>query len=317
MYKIKQIPEDFMVWEIPKYDIDDNGEYAYFWLRKKNLNTVDAIKKIAFKLKIPIKNVGFAGNKDKNAVTEQVISIRGIKKERIEGVNFPGMEITYIGQGIKPISLGDLEGNRFRITVRDLKDKYFVKSLNKIPNFFGEQRFSKNNIGIGKALVLKNFKKAVDLIDLRYVKEYLDDNLGDYVGALRQIPLKLRRLYIHSYQSFLWNKSIEEFLKTKPFKNEKIPLIGFGIELENNKVSSIIRKIMSKEGIVQRDFVISQIPELSSEGAVRDLFIKPGNLKVIKGMDEINKERQKAVVCFTLPKGSYATVVISYLFENQ
>jgi len=317
MYKIKQIPEDFMVWELPTYDIASEGDYAYFWLRKKNYNTLDAIKQIAVNLKIPLKNVGFAGNKDRAAITEQVVSIRAIKEERVTKLKLKDIELSFIGNGEKPISLGDLEGNRFRITVRDINKKFLSKNTSKIPNFFGEQRFSKSNADIGKALVLKNFKKAVDLIDQTYVKEYIEENTGDFAGALRQMPLKLRRMFVHSYQSLLWNKVVEEYLKTKPFRNEKISLVGFGTTLNNDKISGLIRTVMNKECITSRDFVISQIPEISSEGGERDLFVSPENFKIDFEKDELNKYKEKAIVSFTLPKGCYATVVIDYLFGPQ
>ena len=74
MYKIKQIPEDFIVKEINDIILNNDGKYSYFLLKKKNYNTLNAIKAIAKKLKINEKDIGFAGNKDKEAVTKQTIS---------------------------------------------------------------------------------------------------------------------------------------------------------------------------------------------------------------------------------------------------
>ena len=278
---------------------------------------IDAILKIARNLNIPVKNIGFAGAKDKTAITEQVISIRAIPRKRVERLSFEDIELTYIGQGNKPISLGDLKANRFRITVRNLEKRFFIKRADRIPNLFGPQRFSKNNAEIGKFLVQKNFKKAVDLIDQEIVKEYMSENLGDFIGALRQLSLKLRKLYIHSYQSQIWNETVEEYMKEKPFKSELIPIVGFQTQLKHNKVCNIIRKLMNREGITQRDFIIPQIPEISSEGSDRELYIQPENFRVTKDQDELNKGKEKAILSFTLPKGSYATVIVEYLFSNS
>ena len=121
------------------------------------------------------------------------------------------------------------------------------KSTQKIPNLFGPQRFSKNNIEIGRYLVKKNFKKAIDLMDHRTIDEFLEDNPGNFIGAIRTLPLKTRKIYIHAYQSFLWNKTVEEYLKTFPHKNELIPIIGFGTEIKNEKISEIIEKILQQE----------------------------------------------------------------------
>lgn len=318
MYIIKQIPEDFLVWEIPRIKKEKEGDYAYFWLRKRDYNTIDAVKMISEKLKLPMKNIGFAGTKDKMAITEQVISIRGINAERAKAIceklSFKNIELSYISQGKKPVSLGDLKGNKFKITVRNLPEKLEIKNIDKIPNFFGPQRFSENNAEIGRAIVKKNFKKAFDMINQSYVKEYLEEHPGDFIGAIRQIPLRLRRMYVNAYQSFLWNKTAEAYLKTDYSEKKMIHLIGFATELKDNAVDEIEKDIMEEEGIILRDFIIPQMPELSSEGGERELFAAVENFDIKYETDELNKDKYKAAVSFLLPKGSYATAVIETLF---
>ncbi len=327
MYIIKQLPEDFVVKEIASLKIKDSGTYSYFILKKRDYTTYKALKIISDKLRKPIKHFGFAGNKDKIAVTQQLISI---KNTNINNFKFKGIELKYLGKNNNPVSLGDLEGNEFIISIRNLNQNEIEKVEKRIrhklsiPNYFGEQRFSKHNYLIGKAIIKRDLKKALDLI-LRHegeiekpVKEYIKKEKKDYVGALRKINKKLLRLYIHSYQSYLWNKTAEEYITlTKTKKNTKIPIIGFGLEkIEDNKLSTIITNIMKKEDITNRDFIISQVPELSSEGNDRDLFLGMSNIKIIKtDKDELNKNKQKMILSFSLKKGSYATEVIKYLFS--
>ncbi len=316
MYKIKQVPEDFVVKEIPDYILGEKGEYSYFLLKKRNYTTIDAISKIANKLRIPLKFIGFAGNKDKAAITEQLISIKNLKVIDISKLNLKDLVLEFIGKGKKPISLGNLKGNQFKIIVRNLATKRTpTKSIERIPNLFGPQRFSKNNIEIGRYLVKKNFKKAIDLMEHRKVEEFLEDNPGNFIGAIRTLPLKLRKIYIHAYQSFLWNKTIEEYLKTFPHKNELVPIIGFGTDITNNKIKEITIEILHEEDINQRDFIIPQMPELSEEGSERSLFVKPENLIINIEEDELNKNKFKAIVKFKLQKASYATVVIDFIFK--
>lgn len=317
MYEIKQRPEDFVVNEIPSYEIDEKGEYRYFWMKKKNYNTMTALRVIADKLNVHLKNIGFAGTKDKKAITKQVISIRYMKPEKVKRLeSVKNISLEYIGNGKKPISLGDLEGNIFKIVVRNLDSKEIkVRSIKKIPNYFGPQRFSKNNAKIGKAIIEKNFQKAVKLIDNKEVHDYISFNPGDFAGALRMLPLKQRKLYVHAYQSLLWNMTAKEYVKTMPYKNEAIPIIGFGTKIENNPVGEIIKSILAKEKVTKRDFIIKQIPELSSEGTERDLFIGIEKVRVHMDNDELNKNKVKAELEFTLPKGSYATTVIDFLFN--
>ena len=317
MYKIKQVPKDFFVREIPIYSLDEEGDYSYFTLHKENISTIDAVSILAKKLSIPLKRIGYAGNKDKVAITEQIISIKDVEANAIGKVNLP-FRLEFIGKGVNPISLGDLEGNYFRIVVRNLSmSRIKMSYLERIPNYFGTQRFSEKNIEIGKAILMRNFGKAVELIDQREVKEYLELHTGDFIGAIRVLPLKLRKMYIHAYQSWVWNLTVEVYLKRKLLKNEKIPIVGFGTELGKDKISVIIKKILKKEGVGLRDFVIKQFPELSSEGSSRDLFMNVKDFKIISIQeDDLNKGKFKAMVSFSLNPGSYATVLIDNLFKN-
>ena len=107
MFKIKQIPQDFIVKEISKLNSVNNGEYAFYCLKKINFTTVDALIALSRKFKVPLKNFGFAGNKDKNAVTEQFISIfRGSKV--YEKIKLKNIELKYIANGKEQISLGGM-----------------------------------------------------------------------------------------------------------------------------------------------------------------------------------------------------------------
>ena len=317
-YTIKQIPEDFFVKEMPSYELDENGRYCYFILEKRDYDTMKAVELIANWLKIPVKWIGFAGTKDKIAVTQQVCSAYGTSKEALERIKYKDIRITYLGKGKKPVSLGDLYGNSFIIVVRNLSKIVKLKEFyaRQIQNYFGEQRFSESNVEIGRSIIKRNFQKAVEMISQKEVRYYLEDNPGNFAGALRQIPLKIRKMYVHAYQSYIWNIAAKERMKTNMTTNEKIPIIGFGTELKDDAVGKIIRKIMFDEKITTRDFVIQQIPELSSEGAERDLFVMPQDFSASEPEeDELNEGKYKITLQFTLPKGCYATVVIEQMFS--
>lgn len=295
MYKIKQKPEDFVVNEITNIKLKKKGNFSIFLLKKKDYTTERAVQTIANKLNIPRKFIGYAGNKDKVAITTQYISIKNAKIKELE---LKDIRLDFKGYLDKPILLGDLEGNEFIIKVMTNKTP---KKITKMINYFGEQRFSKNNKEIGKLIVKRDFKRAVDLIiknNEEQVKEYLSKNPTDYIGALRRIPLKILKLYVHSYQSYLWNEmAVESNVKT-------LPIIGFGTKITEN-----IKGILEKEGITTRDFIIKQIPELSSEGVERNLFVRIKNLK-------IEKIKKGYIIRFILPKGSYATETIKQIFPE-
>lgn len=313
MFRIKQLPDDFVVNEMTNVKISDKGRYCYFWLKKKDFTTEDAITAISYYFKIPRKRFGYAGSKDKNAVARQLCSVLG----RIRDRKLESIEIEVAGYGNEPVCLGDLEGNEFVITVRDTAEK--PKRISRIINFFDEQRFGRNNAGIGLAVVKRDFKKAVELVsDSSYYKkqlaDYLTKNRNDYVNALRLVPKKIRVMYVHALQSKIWNETAERFANTK--KNITIPIIGFATEIKDKKIGSITDKILSSYNINSRDFIIREMPELSSEGSERQLFAAVKNLKVggLEG-DELNAGRKKCIVSFSLQKGSYATLVIKGMFS--
>ena len=300
--KIKQIPEDFIVRERIKLDFS-NGKYSYFKLNKKRWNTLDAVKEIANRLGMGIDRFGFAGNKDRQAVSEQAISIYDISKERIDGIKIKDIELKYLGSGNKRINLGDLEGNDFIVTVRDLKKKVKVKKI-KIKNFYDEQRFgiNENNHLVGKAIVKKDFKMTCQLLSIE-----VEGN--NYLNALRNTSKRMLRFYIHAYQSYLFNEVLKKVSNSK-----KLPVPGFLTKFRDKRLEKKYSDILKKEGVALRDFIIAPYKEISSEGGDRDAFVTLTKLKVRWDKDELNKGKWKAIASFSLGKGQYATAVVKALF---
>ncbi|MBW3004395.1 tRNA pseudouridine(13) synthase TruD [Candidatus Woesearchaeota archaeon] len=312
MYRIKEKPEDFAVKEISIIKPGEKGKYTYFLLKKKNYNTIRALEHVASALHTNPKKFGFAGNKDKIAVTEQTCSVPEINKDRLEKVELRDIELKFLGKGTEPISLGDLEGNKFDIVVRNIDKKPAAKT--EFVNYFGEQRFGQANAPIGKAIVQKDFEKAVKLMledkgpEQIKVRDYIQKNPTNFVGALKILPFKLLKIYIHAYQSWIWNKVVE-----KTEKKGELPLVGFGTIIDN----SVLADFLAEEGIEPRDFIIKEIPELSSEGDEREILAEAKDLKIGKlEEDELNKSKKKVLIKFTLSKGSYATEFLKQLFQN-
>ncbi len=319
MHQIKQFPEDFYVKELINLNIS-NGNYAYFLLRKKNLTTLNALELISRKSKINLDNFGYAGNKDKNALTEQYISIlRGNKN--LENLKINNIELKFLGYGKKRINLGDNIGNEFVIIIRNLDKKQ--DKIDFIINYFDEQRFSKNNVLIGKNLIKRNFKEVCRLLSL---------NQENPVNSLNALNKKMLRFYLHSYQSYLFNKAISLYLKNKyknyrksnyslgefvfidKKENLKFPLISFDAKF-NNK-SNVYLKILNEENIKLNEFLIKELPFLIEETSYRDVFADVKNFKTLSyEKDELNDGKFKQIIKFILPKGSYATILVKQMFK--
>jgi len=278
---LKEKPEDFCVKEVIDLKLG-KGNYTYFILKKTNWNTMDAINKIAYRLHIKTKRFGFAGFKDKRAITEQYVSVKNIDAKRLEGLKIKDIEIEVVGKGKEKIRLGDLKGNEFKIRVKGKKIK---KKLNWIVNYYGEQRFGSETYNFGREVLKgKVFKKE----------------------------RRLLLLYVNSVQSFIWNKAVEKYIgskfpKKEP-KNIKIPLVGYETKIEDETLKKIIYKIMEKEKLNFSDFRIIGCPELSLKGNERDMIVKVKRFRA-----KIDDE--DTILSFELPKGSYATMVVEQLIS--
>ena len=117
----------------------------------------------------------------------------------------------------------------------------------------------------------------------------------------------------------MFNKIVKQYLKDSAggIKNIKVPIIGFNFELssvKNKKLKVIAKKVLEDEKISPRDFIIHQMPELTSEGGFRDLFFQVEGFKILEiGSDDLNENRQKIRLSFILPKSCYATVAVEHL----
>jgi len=324
MYLIKEIPEDFVVEEIPKdLNIIEKGDYCYFLLEKRNRNTADAVAEIARKLGKRSRELHVAGNKDKVAISKQYVSGFRVKKEQMERLKIANCKLTFVGYGDARLKLGQLLGNKFTLIVRGLEKE--GKAASFIENYFDEQRFSGRNALLGRALVKKEFRKFCFMLRLKW-KE------GDYVNAIRTISKKRLIFYVNAYQSWLWNNAVKKYLDAhlqeswkvdysmgelvfsdEMLENVDVPIIGYNGEL--GEFEEIYGKLLEEEKLKQRDFLIKELPELISEGTTRKLYAEVKDFDVRYGKDERHKGKKKAVVNFTLQPGSYATMVVKKMFS--
>ena len=322
---IKEIPEDFVVNEVIDLKLTKEiNNYTIFKLTKKNWDAFKIIESLAKALIIKSKLIGFAGNKDKQAITSQYISFFKIPRERIENIKINDVKLEFQGYSVERINLGDLKGNSFVIVVRDLINKKDLPNKIYLENYFDDQRFgNKHNTHlVGKALVKKDFKTACLLLNLQTKN-------NDYIGALRSQQRRLLRFYLSSYQSLIFNKILSKYLENiehyqleyslgklnftdSKNKKIKIPLIGFDVKL-TKEIKPIAEGILKEEGVSIQDFLIRSLPELVTESAYRPAFLEVKDIKYKFDNDELHKDKLKCTVTFSLTKGAYATLLIKKL----
>lgn len=352
-YALKLLPEDFVVVEkslvflSEKFDFG-NGNYSCFYLKKRNLDMHSAIRKLSYAIKRPERQISYAGIKDKRALSFQFCSVPGRIEHFSESSSDFSYEVFPVGRIRHPVSLGDLFGNYFAITARNIDKEDFFKSYfkkgchvrQKVPNYFGRQRFgiNRNNPVIGKLIVKKKFSEAL----FEIMKSSRFRNLNGFkspIDAMRKIPLKVLSIYVHSYQSMLFNLALDRYIRDNFPYSEKnglsflldssdlddfvleFPLIGFGLEseilklerkdLKNAKiVYKIIKEILKEEDIVSDSFAIRQLPEISGEAVMRKAFVDVDFLVKEIIPDSLNPGKLAVRLLFFLPKSSYATIAI-------
>jgi tRNA pseudouridine13 synthase len=147
---LRTVPEDFIVDEIPLAGKGQTtGPYLICRLTKTNWELQHAVKEIARRLNISHRRIGWAGTKDRNARTTQLISLYKVTPEDIAAFSLKDITLEPVGQSNEQLSLGDLEGNRFAICIRDadpedLADRVAAvtgTASQALPNYFGLQRF--------------------------------------------------------------------------------------------------------------------------------------------------------------------------------
>lgn len=214
--RLRQRIEDFKVEELPKKS-PPGEEYTIFWLEKFNWDTNRAIEAIANRLHVSIKRFGVAGTKDRRAVTKQRISVWKIEPEQLENVHIRDMKLYNFEKSAERINLGDLEGNRFIIIIREIGldeeeirkrlENVFSELKKGIPNVYGTQRFGEVRAvtsDVGRAMMKGDFEEAVKIYlakvfdnepeDSKAARTYLAEHWGEreaYEKALDIFPERL------------------------------------------------------------------------------------------------------------------------------
>ncbi|HDH7803288.1 TPA: tRNA pseudouridine(13) synthase TruD [Raoultella ornithinolytica] len=167
---LKANPEDFVVVEDLGFAPDGEGEHLLVRILKTDCNTRFVADALAKFLKIHAREVSFAGQKDKHAVTEQWLCARLPGKEMPDLSKFllEGCQVLEYARHKRKLRLGALKGNQFTLILREISDRDDVErrlqavAAQGVPNYFGAQRF-----GIGGSNLLGALRWAESGAPLR------------------------------------------------------------------------------------------------------------------------------------------------------
>ncbi len=265
---------------------------------------------------------------------------------------------------------------------RSVEEVYQACAKRRIPNFFGYQRFGLRgmvNHRVGRAILARDFRGAVQVFlgehregespesreartlagEERYrealrqfsrrqdierrVATRLAEKPGDYLGALRRIPMVPRRLFVQAYQSYLFNRTASEASKAgldisraedgdnwanlapdllrctkthgvkEPVLGQAVPLIqivGYGFRNYGSRFDKLMMAVLEEESVEPPRFYIKEAEELSNEGGFRHapLLAKDLTQESIPG---------GAALSFSLGKGEYATTLLREVLKPE
>jgi tRNA pseudouridine13 synthase len=256
----------------------------------------------------------------------------------------------------------------------------FRSEVQKVANFYGLQRFGSERLVthlVGREIVKRNFKKAAELL-LSYTTEYdsamsreirqksLDPknyrnilkhlpkgmdieyqlmnafvNGKEPISALRSISINIRRLFVHAYQAYIFNRCLSDSLvggenlqtpcnndlcfelespmtfgRIRKFNSSidhntslipALRLAGYSFQSGKGRFELITKKIMDEENVTPRDFYIKEMQELSDQGGFRQALLCCRDFAYKGSLD----------IYFKLPKGSYATTLLREIMKPE
>jgi tRNA pseudouridine13 synthase len=190
--RIRTSPSDFVVTEVLNIEFSGDGEHDWLWVEKVGANTVWVAEQLATHASISARDVGYAGLKDRHAVTRQWFSVRRPGAEGTDWTTLKAEGVRILDQKLhrRKLKRGAHKGNTFRIAVRgsgiaslggEIDARLEAIRAQGVPNYFGEQRFGRDggNVELGRAVVagrrMARSKRSIGISAIRSLE--FNDNL--------------------------------------------------------------------------------------------------------------------------------------------
>lgn len=193
--RLRAEPEDFQVREWLGFEADGEGPHWLLSVRKRGANTQWVARELAKQAGVHPRDVGFAGLKDRHAVTEQAFTVPASAASPESWVGFAGegFTVTAAKRHRRKLKRGAHKGNDFRIVIRDwagdaaqLKERLRQIELGGVPNYFGSQRFGREGANLtGAALWFDDGKPPADRLQRGFVLSAARSALFNTVLASR------------------------------------------------------------------------------------------------------------------------------------
>jgi len=333
--RLRAAPEDFRVVELPAYEASGEGDHVIAVVDKRDLTTLEAVRRMAAALGVQTGDVGIAGMKDRHAVTRQQLSFPPpVSPEAVLALEVEGVRVLAAARHPHKLRTGHLHGNEFTIVIRDPAvpaDEAAARARAVLdalaappgsPNWFGKQRFGRDGetAALGRALIR-------------------GERLPGRPPRGRQ-----RRLFISAYQSLLFNEYLRRriaagayrqvlagdllrktdsgglFASTEPevdqarLERGELAPTGpmFGHQMRGpapgSAAAAVEEEVLAAEEIEVSDFARARKLATGTRRAIAVPLSQPTARALPDNAIE---------VAFSLPSGGYATAVLSELVKGN
>ncbi len=312
-------PEHFVVDELPLYEACGEGAHLYVRVQKRELTTQQLLRILSRASGVRDRDIGYAGLKDKHAVTTQWFSFPDLATDAPDAWELPeGVSVLEVSRHRNKLRTGHLAGNRFRITlvevangspevVRDLSELIGRQGL---CNYFGQQRFGREGESLAEAFdwlqsgrrpksrfLAKLYPSVVQAeVFNRYLQRRTDVGLDRLLeGEVVRLDGSAKMFVVEDVEAELSRLHEADIHLTGPMPGPKMkPAAAAAAALEAEVLASLELHAEELERLYR-----------AAPGTRRDAVVRPSDLRceLVEG--------ERAVLEFSLPAGSYATRLVA------
>jgi tRNA pseudouridine13 synthase len=321
--KLRTSAEDFIVDENLSFEPSGTGEHCFLLIQKKGENTDFVARQLAKFAGVRQRDIGYAGLKDRHAVTTQWFSVwlPGKADPHWNALETDNLKILHTVRHARKLKRGVLSGNRFKITIRDWRGDQLhtngqldlIKS-NGIANYYGEQRFGIQGQNINKALAMFNGVKPhreQRSLYLSAVRSYLFNQILGHRVLANNWNLALAGdvfMFDHSkscFKSLLPDAEILRRLEDKSIQPTGV-LWGEGEVDVSADALAVEQTVIENNSELAQGLVANKV-----EKARRALRVNVENL------EWHFTDNTTLQLSFTLPAGCYATSLLREIIDTQ
>ncbi|MDO9095004.1 MAG: tRNA pseudouridine(13) synthase TruD [Rubrivivax sp.] len=302
---LKLLNEDFMVTELPLQLPSGGGEHIWLDIEKNGANTAFVAQQLAEAASVQERDVGYAGLKDRYAITRQWFSIY-LPNGKMKGettdltqLQHPEFKVLCQSRHVKKLRPGDLQGNRFRIVLRDVTgDRDAIEANLKavasqgVPNYFGAQRFGfeGGNVEQGRAMLAREIR-------VRNPKKK-----GIYLSAVRSFVFN--EVLAQRIQQGLWGKTLPGEVMDEAGRPTG-PLWGRGRVTASDQAQAVENAVAERHATL-----CDGMEHAGLDQDRRALVARPAD------MSWEWPQANQLVLTFSLSAGAYATSVLNEILRT-